>query len=153
MAKSKRAPRRGKAIRLWAAIVLAVVAIGVGAVYAFNQYRTFGIAQAVRQSFAALEYEAGRESLSRWLKARPNSGEAQYYRAWDALARNEPREAVEAVDQARKLGYDSDRLDCLSAIYHARADRYSQAEPASSRHFWNRPDRKKWWRRNWRRFT
>ena len=33
--------RRGKAIRLWAAIVLAVVAIGVGAVYAFNQYRTF----------------------------------------------------------------------------------------------------------------
>ncbi len=135
MAKSKRTPRRGTTIRLWVAIVLAVVAIGAGVVYAFDQYRTFRLAKVVRQAFAAGQYEGARDDLTRWLRDRPSSGEAQYYRAWDALRRNQPGEAVEAVDQARKLGYDSERLDCLTAIYHARADRYSQAEPVLEQAF------------------
>ena len=38
-------------------------------------------------------------------------------------------EAVQAIDQARKLGFDPALLDCLSAIGHARADRFNEAEP------------------------
>ena len=33
------------------------------------------------------------------------------------------------------MGFDQDRLDCLTAIYHARADRFSQAEPVLERAF------------------
>lgn len=90
MAKSKRTPRRGTTIRLWVAIVLVVVAIGAGVVYAFDQYRTFRIAKVVRQAFAAGQYEGARDDLTQWLRDRPSSGEAQYYRAWDALRRNQP---------------------------------------------------------------
>ncbi len=50
-------------------------------------------------------------------------------------AQNQPREAVEAIDRARKLGYDSESLDCLTAIYHARADRYREAELVLERAF------------------
>ena len=52
-----------------------------------------------------------------------------------ALARSEPREAVEAVDLARTLGYDAGRLDCLTAIYDSRADRFTQALPVLERAF------------------
>ena len=34
-----------------------------------------------------------------------------------------------------RLGFDSERLDCLTAIYHARADRFGQAEPVLERAF------------------
>jgi predicted Zn-dependent protease len=135
MAKSKGTRGSGKTIRSWIAIVMALGAIGVGAAYGVDRYRTFRLARVVRASFAAGEYDGAREHLARWLKERPGSGEAQYYRAWDALSRNGPREAVEAIDEARKLGYDSDSLDCLTAIYHARADRFGQAEPALERAF------------------
>jgi tetratricopeptide (TPR) repeat protein len=135
MAKSKRTPGRSKTIQSWIAIVLALGAIGAGAAYSVDRYRTFRLARVVRASFAAGDYDGAREHLSRWLKERPNSGEAQYYRAWDALSRNQPQQAVEAVDEARKLGFDSEPLDCLTAIYHARADRFGQAEPALERAF------------------
>ena len=73
--------------------------------------------------------------LGRWLEAQPGSGEAHYYKAWEALARNEPREAVQAVDRSRELGFDADRLNCLAAIYHARAGRLGEAEPVLERAF------------------
>jgi tetratricopeptide (TPR) repeat protein len=135
MAKSKRRPGCGKAIRSWIAIGFALVALVAGVLYAVDWYRNYRVIRVVRELFAAGKYDLARSQLKRWLEEQPTSGEAQYYNAWDALARNQPREAVEAIDLARKLGYDADRLDCLSAIYHARADRFSQAEPALERAF------------------
>ena len=64
-----------------------------------------------------------------WLATRPRSGEAQYYRGWLALVDERPREAVEAVELARKLGFDPIPLDVLAAIYQARAGRINTAEP------------------------
>ncbi len=43
-----------------------------------------------------------------WLSERPGSAEAHYYKAWLALALDQPREAIEAIEQAKKLGYDPD---------------------------------------------
>ncbi len=126
---------RGKVIRTWIMVILAVVAIGGGASYAFKRYRLFRMGQAVRNAFVADDYDAARDQLRRWLDEQPRSGEARYYSAWDALAHNRPREAVEAIDLARTLGYDPDQLDCLTAIYHARADRFGQAEPVLERAF------------------
>ena len=128
-------PGRGKAIRTWIMVILAVLAICGGAAFAFREYRLSRLRQAVRDSFIAGKYNAGREQLERWLNEQPRSGEAIYYSAWDALAYNRPREAVEAIDLARKLGYDTEQLDCLTAIYHARADRFGQAEPVLERAF------------------
>jgi tetratricopeptide (TPR) repeat protein len=122
-------------IRLRLLLIVSVVALGAGAIFGYQQYRASRLARMVRSLFASRRYDAADGPLKRWLEMQPGSAEAHYYKAWDALAKNEPREAVEAVDRARSLGFDSDRLDCLAAIYHARADRFSQAEPVLERAF------------------
>jgi tetratricopeptide (TPR) repeat protein len=119
---------RGPALRSILLLTVSAVALGAGAAYAYQQHRVSRVARVVRNLFASRRYDAADGPLRRWLEMQPGSAEALYYRAWDSLARNEPREAVEAVDRARALGFDSERLDCLAAIYHARADRFSQAE-------------------------
>jgi tetratricopeptide (TPR) repeat protein len=133
--KPEKTQRRGKVIRFWIATVVTLLAMAAGTLFGFNRYRTFRLGSKVRGSFAAGQYETARTQLKQWLDHQPGSGEAQYYKAWDALAQNQPREAVEAIDRARKLGYDSESLDCLTAIYHARADRYREAEPVLERAF------------------
>ncbi len=39
------------------------------------------------------------------------------------------------MDEARRLSFDPELLDVLSAIYHARADRFNEAEPILERAF------------------
>ena len=105
MAKSKRTPGRGKTIRSWIAIV-----VGPGCDRCRCRLRLRSVSDlspgssgpsVVRRRQTTMR---AREQLGRWLKEQPGSGEAQYYRAWDALARNQPREAVEAVDRGQKTG-------------------------------------------------
>ncbi len=122
-------------VRFSIAIIITLVAVVAGTFFVVGRYRTFQLGSQVRDSFAAGRYETAQPQLKRWLKEQPGSGEAQYYQAWDALAQNKPKEAVEAIDRARKMGFDQGRLDCLTAIYHARADRFSQAEPVLERAF------------------
>ena len=76
-----------------------------------------------------------RAPLLRWLAKQPRSGEAYYYKAWQALALDQPQQAVQAVDNARKLGFDPDLINCLTAIYDSRADRFGQAEPVLEQAF------------------
>jgi tetratricopeptide (TPR) repeat protein len=132
-------PKQGrpsrKLIRFWIAIIITLLAASAGGFFAVGQSRTSHLAGQVRNSFTAGRYETARPQLERWFLNQPASGEAQYYKAWDALAQNKPKEAVEAIDRARELGFDQQRLDCLTAIYHARADRFSQAEPVLERAF------------------
>ncbi len=135
MNQNESQPGRRRTTRRILALVLGVAAIAAVAVFGFQQYRVFRVAQLVRTAFAAHRYEIAREPLGRWLQMKPASAEAHYYEAWGALANNQPREAVQAVDRARSLGFDKDRLDCLAAVYHARADRFSEAEPVLERAF------------------
>ncbi len=133
--KPEETRRHSKIIRFWITTVVTLLTMAAGTFFAFNRYRTFRLGAEVRESFAAGQYESARTQLKYWLDHQPGSAEAQYYKAWDALAQNQPREAVEAIDRARRLGYDSERLDCLTAIYHARADRFREAEPVLERAF------------------
>ena len=126
---------RGPSPRLRALMIVLVIASGVGAAYTYQRYRASRLARVVRSLFALRDYDAANAPLKHWLQTQPGSAEAHYYRAWDALAKNDPREAVEAVDRARNLGFDADRLECVAAIYHARADRYSEAEMVLERAF------------------
>jgi len=126
---------RGKALILPAAMVLALVMLAAGAYIAYDQYQVARVSRVVRASFTSRRYDAARAPLAQWLKKRPRAGEAYYYRAWQALAEDQPHEAVQAVDEARRLGFDPERLDVLSAIYHARADRFTEAEPVLERAF------------------
>ncbi len=72
----------------------------------------------------------GTRALARWLAARPNSGKAHYYRAYSALTVDNPPEAIAAIERSRSLGFDRERLDCLTAIYQAHHSRYALAESA-----------------------
>jgi tetratricopeptide (TPR) repeat protein len=127
--------KRDRPMRLKLLIIFILVGFGVGAGYIYQQYRVSRLARLVRNSFALRRYDQAQDPLRRWLQIQPGSAEAFYYKAWNALAKNDPREAVEAVDRARNLGFDADRLDCFAAIYHARADRFGQAELVLERAF------------------
>jgi predicted Zn-dependent protease len=105
------------------------IAATAGGYLGYQQFRVSRLADSVRRSFAARRYDEARASLQRWLDERPRSGEAQYYRAWLALADKRPREAVEAAERAQKLGFDRAPLVVLQAIYHARAGQINAAEP------------------------
>jgi tetratricopeptide (TPR) repeat protein len=94
----------------------------------FREYEVSRVASVVRQLFAERRFAAAREPLSRWLAMRPSSGEAHYYRAWSALVDDDPPRAIAAIEESRRLGYDSELLDCLAAIYQARASRFALAE-------------------------
>ncbi len=123
-------PQHGR--RRWPLALAAVVAVGAAAIayFGYREYQVSRLAQMVRQCFAKRRFARAREPLAHWLAARPASGEAHYYRAWLALAVDDPPGAIAAIEQSRRLGYDSERLDCLAAIYQARASRYALAESA-----------------------
>src|SRR4029077_6599012 len=109
-------------------LILAVVA-AAGAYFAYDQYQVHRLARTVRQSFAAYRYEEAREPLQRWLRERPRSAEAPYYKAWLALTASEPAQIVEAINQASSLGFDPTLLGCLTAVCQARAHGFKEAEP------------------------
>jgi tetratricopeptide (TPR) repeat protein len=112
------------------AIVLIILAVAAAGVYlAYDQYRLFRLGRTVRRGFAARRFEEARDPLQRWLRAQPRSAEARYYEAWLALADQQPRHAVEAMEQARKLGCDLVLLAPLAGIVRARAGQVNDAEP------------------------
>src|SRR6516162_6480401 len=72
--------------RRWQAIATVVsIAAVAGAYLGYREYQLNRVAKLVRERFAERRFAAAREPLSRWLAARPSSGEAHYYRAWSAL--------------------------------------------------------------------
>ncbi len=127
--------RRAKQVRVWVAAVLVLVGMAAAAYLVYDQYRVSRVARTVRQLFAAREYGPAREPLRQWLSERPGSAEAHYYKAWLALALDQPGEVIEPIEQAKRLGYDPESIACLIAIYQARAGHTKDAEPVLVRAF------------------
>jgi tetratricopeptide (TPR) repeat protein len=125
-----RGDRRFKAVA-----ILLLVTVAGGTYYAYNEYRVIRLARTVRQAFAARRIADAREPLRHWLAIRPSSGEAFYFKAWAAMAADQPGEAVQAITQAGKLGFDPALLVCLSAIGQSRSERFKEAEPVLERAF------------------
>ncbi|HZW33051.1 MAG TPA: tetratricopeptide repeat protein [Isosphaeraceae bacterium] len=117
-----------KAVRRALAVVLILVA-GAGSYLAYDQYRLARLAGGVHRLLAAHRYDEAREPLQRWLRARPRSAEAHYYRAWLALVLNQGPEANREIGQATKLGLDPALLRPLIGIFHARSGHLHEAEP------------------------
>jgi tetratricopeptide (TPR) repeat protein len=125
--KPRRSRNRGVFPKLVAFVLVATV---TGVTYlVFKEYQTNRLARTVREAFAARRIEEAGEPLRQWLANRPASGEAFYYKAWAAMAANQPREAMQAIEQSAKLGFDLGLLDCLSAIGQSRSERFKEAEP------------------------
>jgi tetratricopeptide (TPR) repeat protein len=110
-------------------VVLAAAGLAAAAYFAYDYDQVRRLARTVRQSLAARRYEEAREPLRRWLAKRPDSGEANYCRAWAALAVDQRDEAAAAIEQATRLGFDPALLDCLVAIFQARGNHFDAAEP------------------------
>jgi tetratricopeptide (TPR) repeat protein len=105
-----------------------LIAAGSAVYFGYREYEVTRLARSVRRRFNERQFAAAREPLARWLAARPSSGEAQYYRAYSALVADDVPGAIAAIERSRSLGFDSQRLDCLAAIYQSRASRYTLAE-------------------------
>jgi tetratricopeptide (TPR) repeat protein len=69
------------------------------------------------------------EQADRWVAEAPRSAAAHFQRARALLARGDTQAALEAADQARKLGYDTERLSRILGIAYARGGRLTEAEP------------------------
>jgi tetratricopeptide (TPR) repeat protein len=123
-----RRPMRRRVLSKFVAVILVVAAAG-GTYLAYEEYRTNRLARTVREAFAARRIEEARGPLRRWLAIRPRSGEAFYYKAWAAMAADQRGEALQAIEQSGKLGFDLGLLDCLSAIGQSRSERFKEAEP------------------------
>ncbi len=106
-----------------------------GAFYGYREYRVIVLERSVRRSLAAGRIEQARNPLRAWLALCPVSGEAFYYKAWAAMADDQPGEAIQAIEEAGRLGFDRRLLDCLSAIGQARSARFQEAEPVLERAF------------------
>ena len=119
--------RRRKAVRVSSLVVIVLTGLTVAAYLLYGEYQVFGLSHSVRRSFAARRYHEASGPLRRWLALRPTSGEAHYYKAWDALVFDQPDEAVRAIEQTRKLAFNPALVGCLSAILYARALRYDKS--------------------------
>ena len=125
--KPRRPLRKRVFSKLVAVMLVAAAAGGTNLVY--EEYRTNRLACTVRDAFAARRIEEARGPLRQWLAIRPGSGEAFYYKAWAAMAADQPGEAMQAIEQSAKLGFNLGLLDCLSAIGQSRSERFKEAEP------------------------
>jgi tetratricopeptide (TPR) repeat protein len=126
-------------VRPWVAVLVVLGGMTAAAYFASDQYRIFQLAGTVRKLFASRQYEQAREPVLRWLAARPDSAEAYYYKGWLALAFDQPGDAIKAIEQSKKLGFDADRIACLIAICQSRAGRMNEAESVlerALRHEW-----------------
>ena len=115
--------------RTVAVLILIVVLAAIGGYFAYDRYEVSRLAGSVRGLLAARRYDEARGLVQRWVRERPRSGEAQYYRAWLALVNQQPREAVEGLKQASQLGFDPSLLKPMAAICQARAGQIREAEP------------------------
>jgi tetratricopeptide (TPR) repeat protein len=133
-----RKPRRqhGKVVRRIAVVAIVLAGLPAAAYFAYDAYRVIDVSRAARRSFATRQYKIAAKPLARWLALRPRSGEAHYYKAWQAMALNQPEQVVEAINEARKLGFDPALLGCLTAVYQARGERFREAEPVLEQAFW-----------------
>ncbi len=86
-------------------------------------------ARLVREAIGSGRLDEAKAPLDRWLRARPNSAEAHYCQARLTLAENQPREAEQALQRARSLGLDENRVDRLRGLLLVRSGRLSEAEP------------------------
>ena len=113
------------------ALTAVAVLVGVSMVgyVAYRQYRAFHLAGTVRAFTHSGQLEQARKALRLWLEIKPQSAEAHYYKARLALSANQPAEALLAIEQAARLGFDRSWLACLTAIIQARSKRLAEAEP------------------------
>jgi len=129
MAEIKPRRRMHRVVLFGIVAVILGAAVAGGTYLAYEEYRIDRLARTVRRAFASRRIEEAREPLRQWLATRPASGEAFYYKAWAAMAADQPGEAVQAIEQSGKFGFDLRLLDCLSAIGQSRSERFKDAEP------------------------
>jgi tetratricopeptide (TPR) repeat protein len=110
-------------------IVVAAVITTPLAYLGYKQYESSRLARSVEDVVAARRYDEAGDLVRRWARERPDSADAQYYRAWLALVAQQPGEAFEAIEQAARLGCDPRRLSPLKGIYMARGGHINEAEP------------------------
>jgi tetratricopeptide (TPR) repeat protein len=82
-----------------------------------------------RRALAAGRFAAAVAPIARWLKAQPDSAEAQFLKGRVALALGNLPEAAERLKRAQELGHPRPQLVLLQAMLASRLGRHAEAEP------------------------
>lgn len=103
--------------------------------FAVRERPAWQAARDARSDLAAGRYDDARKAADRWIRSRPGAAEAHYIRAKAAIALGRPRDLVDGLRQAQRLGFPDDRLAVLRALIDAQAGRLDQARPVLARAF------------------
>ena len=82
-----------------------------------------------RRAFATGRYDDARRATDRWLRLRPSSAEAHFFKARAAIALGRRNDLAEGLRQAEQLGYPAEKRAVLWALIDAQAGRLDQARP------------------------
>jgi tetratricopeptide (TPR) repeat protein len=116
-----------------AAAALAVLALMVTLSLAWQQQP--GLDELVGEPMSAGHYREAGDRLRDWNAGHADSADGQFYAAWLALAEDDAASVVKAIERAKTLGLDRDRVERLSAIGAARSGKFQAAEPILKRAF------------------
>jgi tetratricopeptide (TPR) repeat protein len=94
----------------------------------------------VREALGRSRFDEARALLDKWIAAEPDNGEAHYLRAMVAWQRREFADVQPALEDARRAGYDADRIDRLWGLLLQRSGKAEEAEPLLRRAWDSPPD-------------
>ncbi len=125
-----------RSLRRWPTLVaIAALIVLAAAGFVAWEWPAWSAARDVRRALAAGRYDDAWKAVGRWLKLRPDSAAAQFYRARVALTQGRRDDVADGLTRARALGYPEDGLAVLQALIDAQFGRPAQAQPVLARAF------------------
>ena len=118
----------------WGLLTVTVAALATFALEAWARPARRA-ASATRRALAGGRYAEARGAVERWLRLRPGSAEAQYYRAKIGIAQGRARDIHEGMKEAEARGYPREKLAVLRALLDAQHGRVGQARPVLAEAF------------------
>jgi tetratricopeptide (TPR) repeat protein len=120
---------RSRSWVLASAGLVLVALVATGAVLGWREIEVRRWARSCRTALAAGHLANAQSSLDRWLRSRPESAEAHFFRARLFFEKGELGSVAQELEQARRLGHTAEEVDRLHALALARSGRYAEAEP------------------------
>ncbi len=117
--------------RRWRKPLAFVIVVGLGllVVKMGSEIAILNNAREAKRLIDLGEFQSAESPLDQWLASKPNSGEAHFFAAKQAIGLQRFAQGVVELEAARKFGYPAEVLDREKGILFARIGRLQEAEP------------------------